>query len=329
MDPQGLHRHIHELARRHSFDRCGVAAVGPVSHRQYLREWLNAGHAGSMAYMYRHFKVRADSSELLAGARSMIVVALSYHQKPPKESPNGSSAGRIAMYAWGKDYHRVLKRKLFAFVDELRSTVDTPFDAKVCVDTAPVVEREAAALAGIGWIGKNTLILHQDTGSYVFLGTVVTTLEVMTDEPVENHCGTCTACLDACPTRAFPAPYQMDASRCISYLTIEHRGAISKPYQEMMGDWLFGCDVCQQVCPFNRDAPLSKESGFAVRTPAPAISAGEVCNWSSEEYEGALAGSAMKRATRSMLQRNALIVQENATRTRNPSETQERSQRRS
>ena len=167
------------------------------------------------------------------------------------------------MYAWGDDYHEVIRSKLGALVERMRTELVEPFEARVCVDTAPILERELAAAAGIGWIGKNTLVLHHELGSYFFLGAIVTTLDLAPDEPLPDHCGTCTACLDACPTQAFPKPYEMDASRCISYLTIEHRGDISKPFQKMMGDWVFGCDVCQEVCPYNRSAPTTREPRIA------------------------------------------------------------------
>ena len=223
------------------------------------------------------------------------------------------------MYAWGDDYHDVVKRKLFALADRMRLDLTEPFEAKACVDTAPLLEREAAAAAGIGWIGKNTMVLDHRLGSYFFLGALVTTLELAVDEPVADHCGSCTACLDACPTDAFPAPYEMDASRCISYLTIEHRGDISKAFQEMMGDWIFGCDVCQEVCPFNRDAPETREPRFAIRSPAPDPKLEDVLGWSLDDYRRQLRGSAVKRAKLDMLKRNAKIARENQGAT-NPGE---------
>lgn len=239
----------------------------------------------------------------------MIMVARLYHQRPePRPASDDRPHGRVAMYAWGDDYHDVMRPKLREMVTCLRESLDESFDAKVCVDTVPLLERELAAQAGIGWIGKNTLVLNERHGSYFFLGAVVTTLDLAPGEPALDHCGTCTACLDACPTDAFVAPYQMDASRCISYLTIEHRGDISKAFQDMMDDWIFGCDVCQEVCPHNSSAPATDEPRFASRPPAPAVPLAEVAAWTPEDHRSALRGSAMNRAKLSMLKRNADIV---------------------
>jgi epoxyqueuosine reductase len=216
------------------------------------------------------------------------------------------------MYAWGEDYHVVVREKLTALLDRLRDALTEPFAAKVCVDTAPLVEREWAAQAGIGWIGKNTLVLDDQLGSYFFLGAIVTTLELEPDEPVADHCGTCTACLEACPTSAFPAAYQMDAPRCISYLTIEHRANIPAEFHEKMGNWVFGCDVCQEVCPFNRRASLTREPRFAIRPPGAEPLLNEILSWTPEDYRAQLKGSAMKRAKLGMLHRNAAITRKNA-----------------
>jgi len=240
-------------------------------------------------------------------------VALNYHQPAPnRPSSEDRPVGRIARYAWGDDYHRVIKSKLFALADRMRAELSDAFEAKACVDTAPLIEREAAAAAGIGWIGKNTMVLSRGLGSYFFLGGLVTTLDIEPDAPTMNHCGSCTACLDACPTQAFPAPYQMDARRCISYLTIEHRGEIDPALERKMDDWVFGCDVCQEVCPFNRDAPSTTEPRFTVRSPGPALRLNDVRDWSIDDYRRELRGSAMKRAKLDMLQRNARIALGNA-----------------
>ncbi|MFQ5496149.1 MAG: tRNA epoxyqueuosine(34) reductase QueG, partial [Phycisphaerae bacterium] len=225
---------------------------------------------------------------------------------------DGRPRGRVAMYAWGDDYHDVIRAKLWGIVDRLRSDVTQSFDVRVCVDTAPLVERELAARAGIGWIGKNTMVLNAGLGSYFFLGAIVTTLALTPDDPLPDHCGSCTACLEACPTAAFPAAYQMDASRCISYLTIEHRESISLGFQEKMVNWVFGCDVCQEVCPFNRDAPHTQEPRFAIRPPGPAPVLDDILRWSAEDYRRELRGSAVKRAKPDMLRRNARIAKKNA-----------------
>lgn len=324
-------RKVKRLAAELGFEACGVALPDAIGRADYLRDWLAAGRAGSMNYLHRNLETRIDPGKLLASARSVIVVAQVYHQpvaaagKPAPVAPTDkamtpsaltppeppSPRGRVAMYAWGRDYHKVLRRKLWRLVDAMRANLEQPFEARVCVDTAPIVEREVAAAAGIGWIGKNTLVLNSRLGSYFFLGAIVTTLQLTPDAPSVDHCGSCRACLEACPTQAFPAPYEMDATRCISYLTIEHRGDIPEPLQVGMGDWLFGCDVCQQVCPFNRHAPAASEQNFAARDVAAGLPIEEVASWSLEEYRTRLSGSAMKRATLAMLQRNAAIVARN------------------
>jgi len=302
------------------FERCGIAPARPIERIADVRRWLDRGRAGSMDYMHRYVEQRTDPTALLPGARSVFVVALVYHHPVSSEmggsendqDSDGDATGRVAMYAWGRDYHKIVKKKLFQVVDRLRQAVDEPFESKVCVDTAPIIEREFAAAAGVGWIGKNTLVMDAALGSYFFLGVVVTTLDLEPDEPQTDHCGTCTACLDACPTTAFPAAYEMDASRCISYLTIEHRGDIDISLQEKMDDWVFGCDVCQEVCPHNRRAPRTTEPAFAVREPGSRLALADLISWTEGDYRKRLQGSAMKRATLPMLQRNARIAGNNA-----------------
>lgn len=269
-----------------------------------------------MEYLHGHFEKRVNPAQILPNAKNVIVVAHSYHQTPPPDwttpAESGEPRGRIARYAWGDDYHDVLKRKLFDLIDRMRASLDEPFEAKVCVDTAPILEREVAALAGIGWIGKNTMVLSRELGSYFVLGEIVTTLELAFDEPVPDHCGSCRACLDACPTQAFPAPYEMDASRCVSYLTIEHRADIPVAMHAGIGDWLFGCDVCQEVCPFNRKAPVAAEPRFAPRATGVRPKLNEVLSWSREDFREVTRGSAVKRAKLDMLKRNAQIAARNA-----------------
>jgi len=314
MDRRAKSRLIRELASSIGFERCGIAAANPIGRSAYLADWLKNGRAGSMDYLHRHFKIRADPSAMLEGAKSVVVVALSYHHPtPPQTDGEVKTRGRVAMYAWGDDYHEVIQSKLTGLLERTRAELAEPFTARICVDTAPILERELAAAAGIGWIGKNTLVLHHEMGSYFFLGAIVTTLDLAADEPLPDHCGTCTACLDACPTQAFPKPYEMDASRCISYLTIEHRRDISKPFQKMMGDWIFGCDICQEVCPYNREAPTTREPRFAIRPLGPRPALDDILGWSVDDYHKQLHGSAMTRAKLDMLQRNARIALDNTT----------------
>lgn len=351
MTPSARSELIRRLAAETGFARCGIAGAGRVNRADYVREWLADGHAGEMHYLARHAALREDPRRLLDGARSIIVVADLYrhdtdttcsqpkHTMPPAPDnasspgveggpargrphdrsgtagrpvdPDGAARGRIARYAWGRDYHRVLRRKLHRLADALHEAMDEPFTSRVCVDTAPLIEREIAAAAGIGWIGKNTMVLCRDVGSFFFLGEIITTLELAPSAPATDHCGSCTRCLDACPTAAFPAPYRMDATRCIAYLTIEHRSDIPGDLQPLMGDWVFGCDVCQDVCPYNREAPEGAEPAYALqdRNPLPpAAPLDQLLAWTPEDYRAHLAGSAMKRASLDMLKRNARIA---------------------
>src|SRR3990170_3315924 len=211
MNPHAKSRAIRELTVELGFERCGITPAGPIGRSQYFAKWLQRGRAGSMDYIHKHFNTRINPSFFLDGAQSVIVVALSYMQRPSSESlTDQPRSGRVAMYAWGDDYHDVIRVKLAEMVGRMRAAMGEPFEARVCVDTAPILERELAAAAGIGWIGKNTLVLHHELGSYFFLGAIVTTLEIAPDEPLPDHCGTCTACLDACPAQALPKPYEMD-----------------------------------------------------------------------------------------------------------------------
>ncbi|MFH0983830.1 MAG: tRNA epoxyqueuosine(34) reductase QueG [Planctomycetota bacterium] len=310
MSPAEVTARVKALASEQGFCRVGTAPVGRLGREEYYRRWLSAGRHGRMAYLARNLAVRFDPSRLLPEARSLIVVAHAYGQPAPSR-PDDQPRGQVARYAWGRDYHKVVKRKLLALRDRLCAEVGQPFEMRVCVDTAPLVEREWAARAGIGWIGKNTLVIHPLLGSYFFLGVLVTTLELVPDAPLTDHCGTCTRCLQACPTGAFPAPYEMDASRCISYFTIEMRDAIPEEFQAAMGDWVFGCDVCQEVCPYNHPAPLRPDPAYALRAPGPFPLLRELLEWSEDDYRARLAGSAMKRATLAMLRRNARIALHN------------------
>lgn len=327
MDIVDKRRIIEELAGEVGFDACGVAPARRIDGDAGYRRWLADHRHGTMSYLDRHRAQRGDASVLLPGARTVIVAALSYHQPngEPAASENHRQDGGpctsekspppegVAMYAWGDDYHRVVKDKLFALLDRMRARIDEPFDAKVGVDTVPIIEREYAMRAGLGWIGKNTLVLTQKLGSYFFLGEIVTTLPVALDAPATDHCGSCTRCLDACPTDAFVAPYRMDASRCISYLTIEHRADdIEKDLGRNMGGWIFGCDVCQQVCPFNRDAIPTHEPRFAPRGLRVDLDA--IATADDQTIRSLTRGSAMRRAKPDMLRRNARIALSNRDR---------------
>jgi epoxyqueuosine reductase len=311
LDTHQLAGEIKRRARELGFDLVGIADARPSAYRDYLRNWLDDGRAGTMDYLASRFAERTDPAVVLPGARSVICVALNYHvplEAVPEEQRGHH--GRIARYALGDDYHEPLKQRLYALADWLRDTVPGS-RTKAAVDTAPLMEKELAARAGIGWQGKNTCVIHPQVGSWLLLGEVITTLELPPDEPVVDRCGTCTRCIDACPTGAITAPYQLDASRCISYLTIEHRGEIAPQLQAQMGDWLYGCDICQDVCPWNAKAPTASDPLFQPRFQTGTLDLREALSWTLDEYRPALRHSAMKRVKLPVLQRNARIALRN------------------
>jgi epoxyqueuosine reductase len=331
-------RWIGDRARTAGFDLCGVAPVGaqgdgPASvfdELSRLPEWLARGYAGEMKYV--HDPRRADPRRVLEGARSLIVVAINYNSpqplstERPAETDDASPRGWISRYAWGDDYHDVMQQKLKTLVAEMRAQFPEPFEARAYVDTGPILERVTAKYAGLGWLAKNTCLINQHLGSWLFLGVIVTTLALEPtvapgSPPPPDLCGTCTRCLDACPTQAFPEPYVLDARRCISYLTIELRGAIPEEFRPLMGRAIFGCDICQDVCPWNRKAPASSLAAFQPRgigedrsTNAEfrsSLFAPELewlASLSQPEFSAAFRGSAVKRAKWRGLVRNACVA---------------------
>ena len=262
MDQEKLAAELKRRAAELGFSLCGISpAVAPPGAAR-LDEWLAAGYAGQMRYLADRREAYSHPRYVLDGARSVVMLAMSYRTAEPVEPRAGE--GRVSRYAWGDaDYHNLIRHRLNQLADFL-CDCNPVAHARGVVDTAPLLEREFAQLAGLGWVGKNTLLLNRDEGSWFFLAALVTDIELKYDMPHEtDHCGTCRACLDACPTNAFPQPYVLDASRCISYLTIELRETMPEELREGVGDWLFGCDVCQDVCPWNSRAPLSREAVFA------------------------------------------------------------------
>lgn len=239
---------LKELAIEHGFIACGVAQARKlVEEATNLSNWLAAGFHGTMRYMENHFEKRLDPTLLVPGAKSVICFLYNYF---PKEQQIDSTY-KIAKYAYGEDYHVVIKDKLYALIPEIEKNYGA-FNYRIFVDSAPVMERQWAALAGLGWIGKNSLLLRKGQGSFFFIATVVCDIELEPDVPISDHCGTCTACIDACPTQAIVQNGVVDANRCISYLTIERKDDIPTEFKGKMDDWIFGCDVCQDVCPWNR-----------------------------------------------------------------------------
>lgn len=278
-----------------------------------LHEWLSAGYSGQMAYLEGRREAYATPERVLQGVRSLVVAALNYCTVEPQASLAPHEA-RVARYAWGsQDYHDVMRERLGRLADVLHELAPG-CRTRCVVDTAPLLERDVARLAGLGWFGKNTMLINKWIGSWFFLGAVLTDVELQPDAPHETaHCGTCTRCLDACPTNAFVEPYVLDATKCISYLTIELRDRpIPEPLRPGLGDWLFGCDVCQDVCPWNRKAPRSTEPSFQPRAGLAAADCIELLSLSESEFNDRFGDTPLARPGRSGILRNACTVLGNA-----------------
>jgi epoxyqueuosine reductase len=292
-------------ARRLGFDPVGIAAATDADDFGRLRTWLERGFAGEMGYMHRHAEARRHPAAILPEVRSVVMVGMSY--KPVVEDALGISA-KVARYARGADYHDVLHNRLKQLLAWLRSEVPS-CRGRAVVDTAPLLERDFARRAGLGWIGKNTMLINKELGSYLFLGALLVSLPLRPDAAhAADHCGTCTACLDACPTQAFIGPGQLDARRCISYLTIELKGDVPAELRPAVADWLFGCDVCQEVCPWNRKAPPGREPAVLARADLEAVDPAELLGLSEEVFHQRFGDTALTRAGRRGLLRNAALV---------------------
>src|SRR5207248_982349 len=259
--------HLVDFARELGFDSCRVAACSPPAHTREFGDWLKEGAHGEMEYMARGEEKRCDPQRILSGAKSVVVLALNYFQgeRHAAETAAVTTSGRIARYAWGDDYHDLIAAKLDEIDIFLR---EFGGQQKCYVDTGPVLERDHAALAGIGWHGKSTMLIDEKLGTWFFLAEILTTLELPADEPTRDRCGTCERCVKACPTGAITAPHKLDARRCISYLTIELKTSIPLELRPLIGDRIFGCDDCLDACPWNRFAQVSRESAFAARSPS-------------------------------------------------------------
>jgi len=306
MDTPALTRSLKMEAQRLGFALAGVCPAVTPTGLHHFHDWLAAGYAGEMQYLHERKAAYQHPQHVLAGARSLVMLAFNYRTVDPTSPQAGQ--GRISRYAWGSDYHDLIRERLHALADSLR--IQRP-EASVrgVVDTAPLLEGELAQLAGLGWIGKNTLLLNRELGSWFFLAALLTDVELEYDAPhATDHCGTCRACLDACPTQAFVAPYVLDSRRCISYLTIELRSAIGHELRPLMGDWLFGCDICQDVCPWNHRAP---QTDVADLSPSPLTNPVELVallELDDEGFRKRFRRSPLWRAKRRGLLRNAAIV---------------------
>jgi epoxyqueuosine reductase len=299
-----LEERIKQQARRLGFDLAGIAPAGEADDFGRLRDWLDHGFAGDMAYMGRHGEARRHPASILPEVRSVIMVAVNYKPAEPK----GGTGARVARYARGADYHDVLRQRLRQLLVWIQGQVPGCVGRAV-VDTAPLLERDFARRAGLGWIGKNTMLLNKQLGSYFFLGALLMDLDLRADPPhATSHCGSCTACLDACPTQAFVGPGQLDARRCISYLTIELRGPMPPELRPKVGDWLFGCDMCQEVCPWNRKAPTADETVILPNPDLASLDPAELLILSADDFRRRFQGTALTRAKRAGLLRNAAVV---------------------
>lgn len=304
---------IKQKARELRFDACGIAPAIDLPELSFFADWIAGGYAGSMAYLKRTADRRADVRNVMPSAQTVIVTATVYNADQPYSTECADpSRAQIARYAWGDDYHDIVGERLEALLSWMREQSLEPFDAHVYVDTGPVQERVYAQHAGIGWIGKNTCVINPELGSWVFLGEIICSLPLDTDAPSLDQCGTCTLCLEACPTQALVAPGILDSNRCISYLTIEHRGEIPDDLRPGLGSRVYGCDVCQEVCPWNGAAPSSSDPAWQPRPAWNLPALADLARLPDEDLRAALRGSAMRRAKPAGLRRNIAIALENA-----------------
>lgn len=342
--PVSLTEDIKAHAAYLGFDLSGVTTADPPRHGDYYAEWIEQGLAGEMAYLGRQIEKRQDPQKILPNARSLVVVAMNYRCPAPKPTPesahedpqgrtlqpspdctpedpqdpslqptpdctsDSSPRGKIARYARGDDYHDVMKEKLQALLRFVQERADHPVEGKVYVDTGPVLEREFAVRAGLGWFGKHTNLIHKRVGSWLLIGEILLDIELDQDGPTSDHCGTCTLCLEACPTDAIVEPYVVDSRRCISYHTIELKGAIPLEYRAAMGDRVFGCDDCQDVCPWNRRAPETGHPAFVARPWNEMPDLIEMLGLTPEAFRTRFKGSPVKRTKRRGLLRNAAVA---------------------
>lgn len=306
MDPAELTERLKRTAVELGFELAGVCPAVEPGGASRLAEWLAAGYAGEMRFIADRQAAYAHPRHVLDGARSLLVLALNYRTREPE--PLGPGQGRVARYAWHRDYHDLIHERLHVLADELRRLVPGA-QARGVVDTAPLLEREFAVLAGLGWIGKNTLVLHPRLGSWFFLAVLLTDQSLVYDQPFAgDHCGTCRACLDACPTGAFVAPYLLDSRRCLSYLTIEHRSSVPAELRGELGEWAFGCDVCQEVCPWNHRAPLSTEPELQAAAGQDRLDLGALFDLDEGAFRARFRGTPLWRPKRRGLLRTAALL---------------------
>ncbi|MBL8518868.1 MAG: tRNA epoxyqueuosine(34) reductase QueG [Betaproteobacteria bacterium] len=314
--PSQLSASIREWGRELGFNAVGITGVDLAEEEALLLDWMAQGRHGEMAYFERHGAARARPQALVPGTVSVISVRLNYRPVGAKESwavMRDPEAAFISRYALGRDYHKVMRQRLKKLAERIASEIG-PFRHRAFADSAPVMEVALAQRAGLGWRGKHTLLLARDAGSFYFLGELYTDLNLDYDAPVEDHCGTCSRCIDVCPTQAIVAPYQLDARRCISYLTIELSGAIPVEFRPLIGNRVYGCDDCQLVCPWNKYAGDACVPDFSVRDGLDDVTLMRIFAWSEAEFLRHTEGSAIRRIGHERWRRNIAVALGNALR---------------
>ena len=295
-------------ARELGFDLCGVAPAEAFPELGYFRQWIENGYAGTMGYLPRSVHRRSDVRNVMPSARTVIVTGAVYNAGQPYSTERSDSGrGEVARYAWSRDYHDVLGERLGRLVEWMRERHPEPFEARAFVDTGPVQERVYGMYAGLGWIGKNTCLINEECGSWLLLGAIVCSLPLTPDSPAFDQCGTCRLCIEACPTDAFAAPYELDARKCISYLTIEYRGSIPLDHRDAVGNHIFGCDVCQEVCPWN-GSPVNADPSWAERSDVNLRHLIELWKQSDEQLAAFIGETAMTRTGVRGLRRNLAVA---------------------
>ena len=312
-DIDALARRIKALAREFGFQRCGISDIDLGEDEAHLRSWLAQGLYGSMHWMAQHGDKRSRPADLVPGTVRVVSVGLDYGRDADEAWRTLDDAERayVARYALGRDYHKLMRNRLQKLAERIAALIG-PFGHRVFVDSAPVLERALARNAGLGWIGKHTCLIDRDGGSWFFLGELYVDLPLPVDPPATAHCGTCTRCIDVCPTQAIVAPYRLDARRCIAYLTIEHEGAIDEDLRPLIGNRIFGCDDCQLVCPWNKFAQRTDEPDFRTRNGLDKATLTELFAWSEDEFLQRTEGSPIRRSGHARWLRNLAIALGNA-----------------
>lgn len=305
-----LAQQIQIRAHQLGFELVGITPAEQSQTVQRYRQWIETGYAGKMGYLKKHLSLKADPRQLLTEAKSVISLAMNYYTlDAPNALASDPGRGQISRYAWGDDYHSVIRKRLFHLIEFIKHTAESELKSRVCVDTAPILEREYAQKAGLGWIGKNTNVIHWRSGSWYFLAEVLVSVQLESKtEPSRGSCGTCTRCIEACPTGAIVEPNLLDSRLCISYLTIELKESIPKELRPKMGNLIFGCDICQEVCPWNSKATPTMEPAFQPRDGNLAPRLLSLIGMTQREFSRRFKGSPIKRAKRRGFLRNVLVA---------------------